>query len=307
MNSDFARVLLPINDSVHGAAAQEVAISLCKLFKSQVSLLYVIPKEPVSLPSKNYAPIENYEPISTATGQFPRTLKAPEVKEYALPDEVAVEIAEGYSEEGHALLSNVARLFTEEGIAVKERLVEEANVTQGIISEAQTRNYDLVVIGKGSDEKKERSAHVESVAERVLAASKTSILIARRTQLKRILVLLEGSDNDNDVLKEGYALAKAAGSQIILLYVPKHSFFKAESKSDESEVLAGAAKFLEGMSFEQKLVSGNALEAVVQTAEGSDIDLIIISKGHRMLEASSVGSLADHVLRKATESVLLVE
>jgi nucleotide-binding universal stress UspA family protein len=306
VNSDFRRILLPINDSVYSGFSQQIAISLSKLFKSQVNLLYVAPKEPVSFPAKNYSPIENYAPISTATGQFPRALKAPPVKEYAIPTEVAEEIAESYRDEGQALLSDAARLFSEEGIASQEKLVEEADVAQAIVSEAQTRNCDLVIIGKNGDEKEETNKHFESIAEKVSAASETPILIARGAQLKRILILLEGSDADNDVLKKGYAMAEAAESHLILVYVQKRPHFKAESKRDETEVLARAAKFLEGVPFEQKIVSGNALEAIIQMAKRADIDLIVMSKGHGRLRDSSLGSLAVHVLRNAVDSVLLV-
>src|SRR5271157_1109990 len=144
-----------------------MAIFLSKRFESQVTLMHVFPNEPVSLPAKNYAVRESYAPISNAIGQFPRTLPVPETKEYAIPDEVAAEISEGYLTEGQELLSQATLRLRQEKIVTKQRLLEGTDVAEVIIKEAETGNYDIVIIGNSEGEGKELDFHLGSVAEKV--------------------------------------------------------------------------------------------------------------------------------------------
>src|SRR5271157_4021999 len=139
-----------------------MAIFLSKRFESQVTLMHVFPNEPVSLPAKNYAVRESYAPISNAIGQFPRTLPVPETKEYAMPDEVAAEISEGYLTEGQELLSQSTLRFKEEKIMTRERLLEGFDIPDTIITEAEAGSYGLVVMGNSEGEEKELDLHLGS-------------------------------------------------------------------------------------------------------------------------------------------------
>ncbi len=311
MASDFGNILLPIDGSAQSMIAQNMTVFLSKLFKSQVTLMHVVPNEPVSLPAKNYAVRENFVPVSAATGQFPRALREPPVKEYAIPDEVAAEIREGYLTEGQTLLTEGVSLFSREGIAVKEKLAEGADVAGTIITEAETGKYDLIVIGNSGAEEKELDLHLGSVAERVSSAVEIPILIVRqKTRIDKVLIPVDGSEKDERALLKGGVIAKKAGAKVVLLHVQETSLLRLKPEARERGllILKEAAAQLEGLQVEQKLGSGDPAKITIQTSLQENVDLIVMSRGaHRMRRMFPFGSVSSHVLHYATVPLLLVK
>lgn len=288
-----------------------MAVFLAKPFKAQVTLLHVVPKEPVSLPSKNYAVRENYAPISNATGQFPRALKNPNTLEYAIPEQVANELSEGYLEEGQALLSQAALRFKAEEIATQEKLIEGVDTADTIITEAESGGYDLVVVGNSEGEGKEPDLHLGSTAEKVSSALKTPVLIVRqKTQATKILVPVEGSEKDQHALQEAAAIAKTAGAKVVLLHVqePRLLRLKPETKEIGAQILRDAASKFDGVQVEQKLLLGDAAKVIIQTSELEGVDLVVMSRGgHGSLRNFFLGSVSSHVLHYAKVPLLLVK
>jgi nucleotide-binding universal stress UspA family protein len=307
----FKKILLPIDGSVQNRIAQDMAIFLSKPFESQVTLMHVFSNEPVSLPAKNYAVRENYAPISNAIGQFPRTLPVPEIKEYAFPDEVAAEIREGYLTEGQELLSQATLRFEQEKIVTRERLLEGTDVADVIIKEAETGNYDIVIIGNSEGEGKELDFHLGSVAEKVSSAAKTSILIVRqKAEVTKIIVPVEGSGKDEHSLEKATIISKAVGAKMVLLHVqePRLLRLKPETKEIGVRILKDAAARLLGIQVEQKLQLGDPAKVIIQTAEQEGADLIIMSRGgYGSLRNLFLGSVSSHVLHYAKVPLLLVK
>ena len=307
----FKNILLPIDGSVQNRVAQEMAVFLSKSLNSQVTLIHVVPNEPVSLPAKNFAERENYAPISTATGQFPRTLKSPPVKEYAIPDEVAKEISEGYIAEGQTLLTQAALRFKQENIPEQERLVEGANTAETIIKEAETGNFDLVIMGNSEGEGKELDFHLGSVAEKVSSAAKIPVLIVRqKTEIRRILVPVEGSEKDMQALQKASGIAEAVRAKVVLLHVQEGSLlrFKPEARELGLRILKEAAEKLKGIRVEQKLESGDPAKVIIQAADQIGADLIIMARGGRgTLRGFFLGSVSSHVLHYSKIPMLLVK
>lgn len=311
MEGTFRNILVPIDGSLQSKTSQRMALFMSKLFRSQVTLMNVVSNELLTLPKQLYSPRESYAPISTATGQFPRTLSLPITKEYVLPDEVIREVTERYMKEGQTLLSESTSRFTQEGIATNEKLVEAADVAETIISEADSGNYDLVVMGNSGDKEKELDFHLGSVAEKVLSGIKTPILIVReKTLLKKILIPVDGSEKEEKALQKANMIARATGSKLLLLHVQEASLLrlKPEIRQIGVQILKHASTLIEGLPYEEKLVSGDPANVIIQTAKQDDIDLIVISKGkHDMLRGFFLGSVSNHVLHHAIVPVLLVK
>ena len=291
--------------------AQEMTVFLAKPFNSQVTLMHVVPNEPVSLPSKNFAERENYAPISNATGQFPRTLKSPPIKEYAIPDEVAQEISEGYMAEGQTLLTQATLRFKQENIPQKERLVEGANTAETIIKETESGNYDLVIMGNSEGEGKEPDFHLGSVAEKVSSAAKIPVLIVRqKTEVRRILVPVEGSEKDMHALQKADAIADAVRAKVVLLHVQEASLLRLRPEAKEMglQILKDAAEQFKGLRVEQKLASGDPAKVIIVEAEQIGADLIIMARGGRgTLRGFFLGSVSSHVLHYSKIPMLLVK
>jgi nucleotide-binding universal stress UspA family protein len=310
LEKGFKNILVPIDGSLQSRISQEMAVFISKLFKSQVTLIHVVPNELLP-PGQTYTQRENYMPISTATGQFPRTLSLPKTRENALPEEVIREVTEQYRDTGKTILTESASLFAKEGIAVKERLVDGTDTAETVIAEAEAGNYDLIIMGNSADEENELDLHLGSVAKKVSQSVKTSILVVRKKrEVKKILIPVDGSAKDEKASQKATMIAKAAHSKIVLLHVQEKSILKLKPEIKEIglQILRNASKMIEGTRSEQKLVSGDPAKVIIQTAEQADVDLIVMnSGGHGTLRGFFLGSVSDHVLHHATVPVLLVK
>ena len=309
MKESFKNILVPIDGSLQSRISQEMAAFIGRLFRSQITLMHVVQNELLTL-GQTYTLRENYVPISTSTGQFPRTLNLPKTRENIFPEEVIREVTEQYRETGIAILEKSTSLFAKEGIIVKEKLVEGTDVAETIIAEAITGNYDLLIIGN-SGEQNGLDLHLGSIAHKVALNVKSSIMIVRKKrEVRKILIPVDGSEKDEKALHKASMVAKAAESKIVLLHVQETSILKLKPEVKEIgiQILKHASKMIEGMQFEQKLVSGDPAKVIIQTAEEADVDLIVMSSGRLgTLSEVFLGSVSDHVLHHATVPVLLVK
>jgi nucleotide-binding universal stress UspA family protein len=310
LNEDFKKILVTVDGSLQSRISQEMAVFISKLFESQITLMHVVPSNLLT-PGQTYTQRENYMPISTATGQFPRTLSLPKTRENVFPEEVIREVTERYRDAGEAILKESASLFAKEGIVAREKLSEGTDTAETLIAEAGAGEYDLIIMGNSADEENELDLHLGSVAKKVSIGAKTSILVVRRKKnVKKILVPVDGSAKDEEAAKKACLIAKASGARIILLHVQEKSILNLKPEITEIglQILEHASKMVEETQFEQKLVSGDPAKAIIQTAEQGDIDLIVMnSGGYGTLRGLFLGSVSDHVLHHATVPVLLIK
>jgi nucleotide-binding universal stress UspA family protein len=309
LEQSFKSILIPIDGSLQSRISQEMAVFIGRLFRSQITLMHVVENELLTL-GQTYILRENYVPISTATGQFPRTLNLPKTRENIFPEEVIREVTEQYMEIGKEILKNSASFFALEGIVVKEKLVEGTDIAETIIAEAEKGRYDLIIMGNSSGENG-LDLHLGSIAQKVALNVKSSIMIVRKKRgIRKILIPVDGSEKDEKVLQKAHMIAKAAGSEIVLLHVQETSIFKLrpEVKEIGIQILNHTSSMIEGTQFEQKLVHGDPAKAIIKTAEQADIDLIVMSSGRLgTLSRVFLGSVSNHVLHHATVPLLLVK
>jgi nucleotide-binding universal stress UspA family protein len=311
MEEAFNNILVPVEGSQQSRIAQEMAIFLSKLFKSQVTLLHVVSNELPTLAGQMYSSREDFVPVNPATYQFPRTIGLTRPRENVFPDEIIREVTEGYRERGQNILTESAARFIQQGITTKQKLVEGTHVAESIVSEAEAGNYDLIVMGNSDSGEGELDLHLGSVAHKVSLSVKKSILIVRnKKEIKKILVPVDGTPKEEKAVQTAHVIAKASDSSAILLHAQEPSLRKLRPEINEIglQILDLISKAMIGIQLEKKLVPGDPANAIIQTAKQENADLIVISKGELgSLKGLFLGSVSDHVLHHATVPVLLVK
>ncbi len=311
MDAAFKNILVPVDGSLQSKISQEMTVFLSKLFQSQVMVMHVVLNELPALKGELYTPREDIVPVSQATGQFPRAIGLPRPRDNVLPDGVIRELIERYRENGGTILAESLSLFAARGISVQQKLVEANDVSEAIIAESEVGSFDLIIMGNSEGEENVSDLHLGSVAKKVSIGSKISVLIVRqKTEVKKILVPVDGSPNEEKALQKASAIAQAAGAQIVLLHVQETPLlrFRPEITKVGRKILEQSAEKLESVSFEQKLASGDPASVIIRTASEADIDLIVMNRGGLgTLKGLFLGGISEHVLQHASVPVLLVK
>ncbi len=139
---------------------------------------------------------------------------------------------------------------------------------------------------------------------------------------RKILVPLDGSDLAEAVLPHVEMLAKANGSEVIVLRVavnPAYQFAMTEPSIVGvlvSDMEAESEKYLKrvseqlkahGISVTSEMVEGSTADCILKVAEEKGADLIAMSThGRSGVARWLIGSVADRVVRTAKVPVLLV-
>jgi nucleotide-binding universal stress UspA family protein len=306
----FRRILVPVDGSLPSMVAQELAVFIAKKFDSQVTVVHVTSQD-VIIPLIERPQVgEEVEPISTATGQFPRTVEIPKPRKTVWPEEVINEIRDWYVNRGKDIVEEAVTRFKDEGIYVEQKLVDDENPADGILTESEKGNYDLIIVGNSGEE--EHDQHLGSVAKKVATHAQIPVLITRdKIQISKILVPIDGSEKSEKALIHAEALSEKTGAKITILYVQESTLFTLRpeiAKEMGSQILARAASKVEKAQPERKLESGDAAKKIIEVARKENYDLIVMdSRGHGSIRRFLLGSVSDHVIHYADRSVLLIK
>ena len=134
--------------------------------------------------------------------------------------------------------------------------------------------------------------------------------------MKRIVVGFDGSDNARKALERAAEIANGATVAVVsatgparLLRDPGVSPEDPADVEARTEALAEARKYLEekGITGEYVTGHGNPADVIVQEAEESGADLIIVgTRGHSAAKRVLLGSVSTNVVHHATVDVLVV-
>jgi nucleotide-binding universal stress UspA family protein len=135
--------------------------------------------------------------------------------------------------------------------------------------------------------------------------------------MKRIVVGFDGSDNARKALERAAEIANGATVAVVSATSPVRfaSRDPAVSPEDPADVqarddaLAEARKYLEEKGITGQYVTGhgNPADVIVQEAEESGADLIIVgTRGHAAAKRALLGSVSTNVVHHATVDVLVV-
>ncbi len=173
-----------------------------------------------------------------------------------------------------------------------------------------------------------------SNAERVVQHSSVPVLVVRQNepagradaeqlQIKTILVPIDFSESSREGLNYAVELARQFGARLVLLhsfnipelittdhnatYTQRPSPDEARTAAEDQmrEYLNGVA--FDGVAFETQITTGRPPEEICDYAETKSIDLIVTSThGRTGFMHVLIGSTAEHIVRYARSSVLVV-
>jgi nucleotide-binding universal stress UspA family protein len=222
------------------------------------------------------------------------------------------EVTNWYREAGEDVVADAAMFFKSEGVQVRKKLLEHSDPAERILKEAQAGKYDLLVIGRNAEEKEEKeSPHLGGVAEKVARHAPSSVLIAaRKKEISRLLVAVDGSEGALKASDYATALAHQFDAQMTLLYVQEKgllTFRRPVSEEVGKKVLSEAAEKISGLKVEKRIESGDPAKRIVEVAKSGNHDIIVMgSRGYVSTERFKLGSVSNHVIHYADRSVLLV-
>jgi nucleotide-binding universal stress UspA family protein len=305
----FDRILLATDGSASSAVAQKLTALVAKKFKSKVTVIHAIYNnfpESIGLPltrptdeEPEREPALEYIPIWWG-GRIYLSPSAPEAFD---------KITTALKQKGTAIVTDAVAFFKKEGIEVDQR-IENGDPTEAILNEAESGSYTLITIGSSGET--DQKPHLGSVAKKVILHAKNSVLITReRSQISKILVPVDGSDNSRKAFEHAVVLARKTDSKMTLMNVMDPTFFMVQPEMSEEigkKILSQAADKAEGVKVDERLERGDTAETIIRIAHDEDFDLIVMgTRGHGALTRWLIGSVSDHVTHYADRSVLLVK
>jgi nucleotide-binding universal stress UspA family protein len=311
----FKNILVPIDGSAPSIAARDLAVVVAKKFNSHVTVIYVVSHELMEPGARKFqAPTDRHQhpPIGIigAATTTPPTVHAAGKPDTSYFDEAASELTDLYREEGEDVLDDAVRALKAEGITAGKNLVMDADPANAVLKVAKEGNYDAIIMGASGE--KEKKSHLGSVAKKVAHKAEIPVLIARgEPQISKILVAVNGSAHSRRAVEYATLLASKTRAPMTLLHVQETSIFRLRpevSKEIGKRVLAGSTPQIEGIEVDQKMESGDPAKTILNTANKSDCDLIIVgARGHSTTEMFMLGGVSDHIVQYADRSVLIIK
>ncbi len=279
----FKSLLIPVDGSTSCLRAKQLSALIAKKFQSKVTVIHVV--------SHNF--------------MHPELMA-----HHQLPALVLQELDRTYLEAGKKILRHAEELFLDENVVVETELIKAEDSAETILEIAEERGFELIVIGNRSKTQHERFA-LGSVTEKVSMNASCPVLITKRkTEIRRVLVAVDGSEQANKALDHAVAIAKNFGATITLLHVEEAKLFDLKPeivKKVGEEILLEAESRIEGVNFDKSLRTGSPAETIVKTALLGDFDLIVMgSRGLSSVKRFLLGSVSADVSMHARTSVLLV-
>lgn len=221
---------------------------------------------------------------------------------------IGSDVFEKEEKEATAHLESIKARAEKEGVRCEAIFHESIEASQAIVDEAAGRKVDMIVIGRHG-RKGLAKALMGEVAAKVIAQAPCKVLVvpkAAKIEYRNILVATDGSVHSNAALTEAIAIAKRCGSHLILL-----SAMRDESEREEAKNLANKAAELaqaEGVSAEAVTPLGRSFNAIVETAGGRGVDLIVMGTyGKTGVKKLLMGSSTEKVIGNAGCAVLVVK
>jgi nucleotide-binding universal stress UspA family protein len=240
---------------------------------------------------------------------MPRKI-APQGSGGGLPLKMMAEMNDYYHQRGNQVADEAVKLFKEEGVLPRRKVVEHSDTADSILREAESGRYSLIVIGR-SDEKDDEVT-LAGTTEKVVRHAKTSVLVAgERKRIAKVLVPVDGSIGSNKALSQAVILAKKFGAKIVLLHILEKGLFGSKpemAKQVGKHVLAQAARRAKGVETDERMESGNVGKKIGEVAEKENFDIIVMgNKGHGGIKRFSLGSASNHVLFYTNHPVLIIK
>jgi nucleotide-binding universal stress UspA family protein len=312
----FKKILFLTDGSDRALSGQELAILLAKKLGSEVTVFHVVTHELMGSRFKDFLLLGRGDTDSadSETGAVTEIEMLPGEEPTSAgahySERIEDELTSIYRQQGEEIVADAAITFKEDGVHAEQKIVEHKSVAEAVMKEAEREDYDLIVMGR--NEQKEKEAHLGSVAYKVSRQADIPVLVGGEKQaISKMLVPLDGSKDSEMALMCAAALSKKLNAKLTLLHVQESHLFSIRPEVSTAigrGILANAAGKLSGMSFEQKLESGDAAKKISEIAEKEDYDIIVMGgKGNGGESRTLLGSVTNHVLHYTRHPVLIVK
>jgi nucleotide-binding universal stress UspA family protein len=280
-------ILCPIDFSELSVRAYSYALSVASHYQSRVVALHVVDLS--RYPSLGFA---------ATAGLYEESVKA-------------------YCEDSYEQLQKFVKRHTV-GEIQPELAVEVGNAADTILSFAQLRNAEVVVMGTHGQRGYDRLM-LGSVTDRVMRTSSRPVLVVCKPphesgtgvderghqihRLSRILFCADFSKNSEQALKYAISVTSEYDAELTLLHVLE----KVPHPSEAAETIAAATEKLEqlvpaeqrkGLKIANVVLTGNAYEQINQFATESQADLTVMGvRGRSALDLAIFGSTTYRVMQ----------
>ncbi len=294
----FEKILVPLDGSALAEQALPVAIHLAKQMQSELILLSVARHEPVAM----------VEPMGY--GMWLSEEAQPNIREQL-----------------GVYLTNTMERYTVAGVTMTS-LLKEGDEAGEIVDTAVSQLANLIIMTTHGRSGLSRWL-MGSVTEKVMHHAPCPLLILRDSTVpEHILITLDGSEIAETALLPGLALATGIGADVTLLQVLEGSLPPLSSGDWVEDEMANAGQEQEYNKDKERHVTlylrtiadrfshhapktavpfGKPAEAILSYAESIPNSLITIAThGRSGLARWVFGSVAEKVLRGATEPVLVI-
>jgi nucleotide-binding universal stress UspA family protein len=200
--------------------------------------------------------------------------------------------------------------------------VLQGQAPEALASYAANHHIDLIVMtthGRGGISR----FWLGSVADQLLRRTTVPVLLlrpgrtSRPTQFHRVLIALDGSPQSEGAIGPGLTLAGTTpGSRVVLAHVFEPTFSLIEPEEQEEELSAATARLerlahgleLQGFPLSWRVVSGQGVaNQIRKLADAEEADWLVVgTHGARGVHRLLLGSVADKVVRSASQPVLVV-
>lgn len=201
--------------------------------------------------------------------------------------------------EAEALLSDAAKFLTEAGVDAEAVVTEIRSGHPAGTLDASALEMDagLIVLGRGGGE-------VGRVTHQVSYRSPCDVLVVadpegRPLGYRKILIATDGSKTADRAAKRGYALARALGATVDLVFV-------GHPQTGEMILDDTISDYGEGVETEPIQLRGDPVDLILEAAATADADLIVVgNKGMTRTRVLLGSSVPGGVIKDAAVDVLL--
>lgn len=123
------------------------------------------------------------------------------------------------------------------------------------------------------------------------------------------LVAVDGSEESHEVVDDLARLAQGSGAQVHLIHVLDPDDAEEEDVAAAHRMLDECADRLAGVGgrLVREVAAGDTARVILEYAEAHGVDVLVIGRKGRGLSKHLVGSIAEHLVKRAPQAVLVGE
>jgi nucleotide-binding universal stress UspA family protein len=200
-----------------------------------------------------------------------------------------------------------ARAATE-GIVCETEVFRDNDPAGAIVEEAGRKKVDMIIIGRHGRTGLTKIL-MGAVAAKVIGHAPCKVMVvpkAASIDYRNILVATDGSVHGTAAVTEAIAIAQRCGSRLLALSAMRNESEREEARNHSRKAVEMAKK--EGVEAEAVTPLGRSSDAIVETAGGRGVDLIVMGTyGKTGVKKLFMGSSTEKVIGNAGCGVLVVK